>query len=756
MSEITVDSPIGEDSQPAEKGNSVEPFSSLAALWSAHRKLLERRRENGQTPELLAEIELFVTRDQATGKLLDDHGDRWEAQNLLDYWVRELYQARREVPEATLADFDPTLAPELEDDLCPYLGLDAFGTNKHPFFFGRDELIEKMVDCLKYSRFLAIVGPSGSGKSSAALAGLLPKLQTGALHGSKAWRYYRPMVPGVNPLANLARILQPGQASSARWVQRTADRLLQDPAHILTLLHRAGDRPVVLVIDQFEEIFTFCNSDTLRRAFISVLLHLTETPSMRHTVILTMRADLESNLVQLPALQTLYEQAQVRMTAMKAAELRQAITGPADLVGLKFEENLVEEIIREVLGDPAALPLMQFTLLKLWENRDRNRVTWEAYHRLGGVRHTLANSADAFYDSLSAREKETARRILLTIVQSSESTLEIARDRVLRQVLYETGSTQKQVDQMLDRLVEARLVRLIEEHRPEDDQVEIAHAALVRIWPRLVGWLEEERVNMRHRRRLMTMAEQWEALGHDRSALLRGVLLEEALAYDDLSSLETAFVEASAIAAQEERREKELARRRELEQARALAEVERKRAAESARSARRLRRLATALTIVFVVALVTALLAARNREIAENNAATAIANEVVADTLRVTAEASLATAVSASDAARAEANLRATAEADARQQRHIAEAERDTAEESALEAERARQAAEASALEAEANAREAEAQSRLASARELASAAVDQLNSDPQLSLLLALEAVNLTVSSGDPTPAEA
>lgn len=768
MSEITVDSSTSESSQPAENGDSVEPFPSLAALWAAHRQLLERRRDGGQTPGLLDEIERFIRRDQATGKLLDGHSDRWEAQNLLDYWVRELYQVRREVPDTSLADFDPALAPELDDALCPYLGLDAFGTSKHPFFFGRDELIEKMIDSLKYNRFLAIIGPSGSGKSSTALAGLLPKLQAGALHGSKKWRYLPPMVPGVNPLANLARILQPAPASTSRRVQRMADRLQQDPAHILTLLQRAGDRPVVLVIDQFEEIFTFCKNDSLRRAFISILLHLVETPVIRHTVILTMRTDLESNLVQLPALQTLYERAQVRMTAMKAGELRQAITRPADLVGLKFEENLVEEIIREVLGDPAALPLLQFTLLKLWENRDRNRVTWEAYRASGGVRHALARSADAFYDSLSPREKEIAKRILLTIVEASESPLEVARDRVPRLALYsfpgsETNAAREQVDGVLARLEEARLVRLIREQRPEDDQVEIAHAALFRIWPRLVGWLEEERVNKRHRRRLTTMAEQWEALGHDRSALLRGLLLEEALAYDDLSTPEIAFVEASIEAAQEERLEKEAARRRELEQARALAEVERRRAAESARSARRLSWLATMLTIVFVVALAAALVAARNSQIAGSNAATAVANEAIADRLRVTAESSLATAIAASGAAQAEASLRATAEADAREQRRIAEAERDLAQQNALAAEEARLAAEASAAEAALSAQEAEAQSRLASARELAVAAVDQLGSDPQLSLLLALEAVNLTLDNNPSnaliagsTPAEA
>jgi hypothetical protein len=662
-------------------------------LRAAHRRLLEHRGQNGETPEFLAEIEEFICRGRATGALLDAHSDRWQAQNLLDYWANELSFAHRDAPETILVNFDPSLAPKLDETLCPYLGLEAFGTTKHPFFFGRNLLIDKMVQMLKYSRFLAVVGPSGSGKSSAVLAGLLPQLQIGALHESEKWRYYPPMVPGTNPQVNLAQIIQPPRANNPERVQKMADRLLEEPGYLVKLINRVDKRPVVIVIDQFEEIFTLCEDDGRRRAFFNTLLNLIQTPVARHTVILTMRADVETNLVQFPTLQAAFEQSQVRVAAMKAAELREAIEKPAELVGLKFEENLVDELIREVLGKPAALPLLQFTLLKLWETREHNRVTWQAYRRLGGGRQALANTADAFYDGLSAADQVTARKILLAIVHPGTG-IDITPDRIVRQTLYEIGEPTEQIDQVLDQLVKARLVRLSPGIVSADDQVEFAHESLVRIWPRLVGWLEEDRVAQRHRMRLATMAEQWQVLGRDPSALLRGLLLEEAMRYEGLNEIESAFVAASITAADQERLEKEAAQQRELAQARALAEAERKRAEESARFARRLSRLAFALAAIFAVAVLAALWAARNGEIARQNAATAVANEAVAEQLRVTAESSAARAVAAQSTAEADAGLRATAEADARQQS-------DTAEQKAIEAEEAQATAIASAAEAE-------------------------------------------------------
>lgn len=733
-----------------------EPFTSLTTLRSAHRKLLERRGENSESDEYLTEIITFIEQGVLSGAYLDERSDRWQAQNLLDYWVNELSQARQDTPNSyILVEYNPNFAPILDENIRPYLGLETFGTNKHPFFFGRNTLIELMIEKLKYNRFLAIAGSSGNGKSSAVLAGLIPRLQKGALHGSRNWRYYAPMVPGSDPQANLVRIVHPENATDTKWVQRIARKSILDPSLLAKSIDEHNDQPAVLVIDQFEEIFTFCHDDDKRRAFINTLLELIQIPGTRHTVIITMRTDLESNVVQWPTLQSFYEQSQVRMTAMKASELREVIEKPAELIGLKFEENLVDELVREVLGKPAALPLLQFTLLKLWENRDRNRITWEAYNRLGGSGQALTNTANAFYDSLTPEDKISVRRIFLRIVRPSIE-LEVTRDRVMRTSLYEIGMAQEWVDRVLTQLIEAGLLRLISGTTPDDDMVGLAHESLVRIWPRLAGWLEEERVTQRRRLRLATTAEQWEAAGRDESAHLRGLLLEEALRYEDLNQIESAFVQASVDAAYRAEREREAAQDRQLKQAQALAEAEHRRAEESARFAKRLSRLAIALAVIFVLAVVAAFTAARNGAIAQHNADTALANQIVADQLRVTAESSAATAVFAQNAALADANLRATAESEARQQR-------DAAEQNAQEADNARATAVASAAEAEeartiaeANAREADAQNRLATSRELAAAAIEQLSGDPQLGLLLALEAVNKTYAVNQTASAEA
>lgn len=720
----------------------IASFTSLSVLRSHHRKLLERRGKDGQTTEFLDDVATFVQRGVATGVLLDTRSDRWQAQNLIDYWANELYHARRKASETTLVPYDPNLAPELDDSLCPYLGLQTFGYSQHALFFGRTALIAEMIEKLKYSRFLAIVGPSGSGKSSVAQAGLIPQLQDGALHDSKSWRYYPPVIPGADPQASLAYVLKPKDLKTKEWMAEIKVQSESDSTYLVNLIDQGGAEPAVLIIDQFEELFTVCEDEQKQRAFILTLLNLIQMPNTRHTVIITMRADLESQLVQIPALQAEYEKSQVRVTAMKANEMREVIEKPADLVGLKFEDNLVDEMIGEVLGKSAALPLLQFTLLKLWEHRDHNRVTWEAYRKIGGGQDALANSADAFYDSLSAEEQETAKKILLGIVRPTVER-RISADRLLKVNLYrDIDVPQARFERVLGQLQEARLVRSIPGTTPENDQIGLAHESLARIWPRFIGWIEESRVAQRQRLRLATTAEQWQALGRPDSLILRGLLLEEALQYEDLNALEQLFIDASAKAAHQEEAEKEAVRQRELDQARALAEAERERAEESNRAAKRLARLAAAMLVIFLLAVVAAFWAARNGAIAQQNEMTAANNARIAEELRVEAEQSAATAVFAQEAAMSDANLRATAEAEAQEQR-------DVAEQNASEAELARATAVASAAESAANA-------RLATARELAAAGIDQLNSDPQLGLLLAIEAVNRTLPSDNSVAAEA
>jgi WD40 repeat protein/GAF domain-containing protein len=544
---------INDEKQLKSTNKDAISFPSLSSLRSAHSELLKHHRESGSTTELLAEIEEFIYRGRATGALLDTDEDRWASQSLLDYWSAILYRAGHEPPDATLAEFDSALAPELNDARCPYLGLEAFREEKSNLFYGRQSLLEKLVNYLKENRLLAVVGSSGSGKSSVVLGGLLPKLKVGALPGSENWHYYSPMVPGVNPLENLARLTQPRDVNATGWLQQQVENFQKDPNHLTKLSNEFGNKPCVLVVDQFEEVFTLCRDDSVRQAFIDNLIGLIQSPGVRHTVILTMRTDFESQVARVPVFKDLFEQAQVRVTALDASELREAIEKPAELVGLKFEEGLVEALLQDVLGEPAALPLLQFTLLKLWDNRERNRVTWETYKRLGGGRQALARSADEFYEQLILEEQVTVKRILLRMVRPTEG-LEVTSNRIQRKTLYQAGEARDRVDRVLDKLIQSRLVRLSEGNTPDDAQVEVAHEALVRNWPRLVNWLEDERVNMRQRLRLTVAAEQWEAQGRDPSALLRGVLLNEALSYEDLNELESEFVQHSIKAERNSRR----------------------------------------------------------------------------------------------------------------------------------------------------------------------------------------------------------
>jgi energy-coupling factor transporter ATP-binding protein EcfA2 len=600
-------------------------------MRNTHGELLKRHRQNGGTPAFLAEVEEFLRRGQATGALLDDEHDRWTAQSLLDYWMTTLYRAGQEPRDATLDEFDPALAPELDDALCPYLGLDAFSEENAGLFFGRQRLIDSLTRRTESHRLLAIVGPSGSGKSSVVRAGLLPRLKGGALPGSQMWHYPPPMIPGSQPLASLALLLRPPEVNLVAWNQIQIERLKQDPDTLAVLLDKMIDRPSVLVVDQFEELFTLCEDEHTRQRFIDNLLKLVDAPAAKHTIILTMRSDFETFVTRSPTLHPLFETAKVYVPPLSAGDLRDAIEKPAEQVGLKFETGVVDELIQEILGEPAALPLLQFTLLKLWENRERNRVTMATYRQIGGGRLALARSADEFYNSLIPEEQVTAKRILLRMVRPGEG-LEVTSSRIRRADLYRAGEARDRVDRVLSKLIQARLVRLTAGDVSSDAQVEVAHEALVRNWPTLVDWLEDEREILRQRQRLTSAAEQWNARGRDVNLLLRGAPAFEALRYPDLNRLERDFVRASLAeierteqekealqqreeAARQQQRE-EAARQRELAQAHELAaeqqrraEAERKRVEAQSRLGRRLRRLAVALAVVSMIAIITAVYA---------------------------------------------------------------------------------------------------------------------------------------------------
>lgn len=754
---------MSENKAVDKKDGRLKRYQSLAAMRTAHAKLVQKRREKGVTPEFLAQVTTFIMRGKGIGALLDSVKDRQAGQSLLDYWENVLNKKGQESIDPTLEEFDPTLAPEIPDELCPYLGLDAFREGNQNIFFGRQRLVNQLVQQLQTRRLLAVVGPSGSGKSSVVLAGLLPLLRNGALPESENWHYLPAMVPGSRPLMNLAQILQPVD-SRFNWTARQPGLFRENSAHLLQLLPtKDADTPVVLTIDQFEEIFTLCQDDEARHAFVNNLIQFAQDGRSRHIIILTMRTDFESHIARLPSFQPLFDDALMPVTSLNASELRDAIERPAELVGLKFEEGVIDALLKDILGEPAALPLLQFTLLKLWELRQRNRVTWEAYRQLEGGRHALANSADALYDSLIPEDQRTLKNILLRMVRPGAG-LEVTSNRVRQTDLFTAGEAQDRVARVLQRLVDARLLRLTEGDSPDNVQVEVAHEALVRNWPRLVDWLEDERENIRRRLRLTTAAEQWELLDRDESVLFRGVVLAEALSFSNLNPLEAEFIAACQAAVVREEEEKRAVRERELAQARKLFETERQRVQEREQANRWLSRLVIALAALVIISFITAGLAIRNGNIAGENAALAEeARQQEADaraTAVFSAHEAAENAATAVAAQQQEAIARATSDANALiadQAREEEAAARATAVASAGVAAAEAAEAEAARAQAEAAQKEAEQRTQEVIARTLAGNAIEQQDSNPELSLLLALEAVNVALVNDDlvPTVAE-
>jgi len=577
------------------------------------------------------------------------------------------------------------------DGRCPFPGLLAFGAryaasgqkeeDDRAFFFGRKALVDKLVGRLMEHGFLAVLGPSGCGKSSLVLAGLVPTLQEGDPPHRMAY-----LTPGSEPLAQLEAAL--AAASS-------------------------GDGgPNLIVVDQFEELFTLCRHESKRQVFVNRLLVLSASTAL----VLTMRADFWGECAAYPALKEEMQAHQELVAPMDAAALRRAMERQADHVGLRFEAGLGEAILDDVEGEPGAMPLLQHALLLLWQRRHGRWLRWEEYRAIGGIRQAIAHTADEVYLGLAGQEQARMRDIFLRLTSLEEAPAGAeARDtrrRVGLAELVPAGREPTDTEALVKRLADARLMVTSLNAASGQDEVEVAHEALIRHWPRLRGWLNEDRAELHLREGVREAALEWEANGQEEAYLVhRGGRLEDAEALHRqprfaLNELEQAYVEACGRLRERERREKEAQQRRELEAARKLAE-------EQAASATRIRRRAVVIGAVGIVALVLAVLSTlfwlrAQDSAADANAAStrAVANEAEANNQKGTAEA---------NAVEAEANLR-------------------TANVRGTEAVAARQTAEA-------HAEEAQRQAHIAQARELAALASGQLDEDLDLALLLGVEA---------------
>lgn len=500
----------------------------------------------------------------------------------------------------------------------PYRGLEYFDIEHQDFFFGREALIGWLTDALRLSpgarenRFLALIGPSGSGKSSLARAGLLAAIRGGQLPGSAEWPIAA-FLPGAQPLENLAIALapftgtekMPAAIRSQAEEYRRSERTLALSASLG--LSATPSRRLVILVDQFEEVFTQCSDASERQALIDNLMVAANEHGGQTIVLLTLRADLYGECSGYPVLAAALSDHQVLVGPMQEAELRRAIERPALLAGAEFERGLVNALLDEVRDQPGSLPLLEDTLLELWQRREGRKLTHAGYQAIGRVPGALERRAEEVYANCSGPEQQILRRVFLRLVQSIEGGGS-ARRRVTLEELLPADGNGKQVEDVVHRLAgpQARLLTL--QAQGSIDYIDVAHEALIRSWPRLRSWMDEDDEFQLWLKRLNARRLEWERTDRHPDSLLRGALLNEAERWlqarrEDLNHEEKGFVEAS-LSVRSMREEEVRQQQRELnaEQQRRL-EAETERANLKAKSAARLRRLALVLAASLVAVL---------------------------------------------------------------------------------------------------------------------------------------------------------
>ncbi|MBV9170655.1 MAG: hypothetical protein JOZ81_11275, partial [Chloroflexi bacterium] len=505
----------------------TEPlYPSLAALRLKHRELRTSFDRNNPSAQALSEIEQFLRAAARTGSVLFDEQSRTAAQGIVDYWTAALYRARRHPPETQLDPFNPPSRPP--SVVCPFPGLSPFDDTTRDYFLGRDKVVADLCARLVRGRFVVVTGPRGSGKSSIVRAGLVPALRSGALPGSDRWRYLGPVVPGRRPLHSLALALAPSPDDPAagmaeEWAAEAAAVLRVSPRQLGDLLQDQG--PSLLVVDQLEDVLPGPGEvlDDDRQAFIDCLIQLITRDDVPCALVAT-RTDDPVDPAYHAADALLSESASFDVPDLGTAELRAAIVRPADLVGVTFDPDIVEDLVRALVGVPVSPPLLQFVLAHLWDKRDGFTISaaaydalmWDPRRRRTNAGAALARIAQQQFDQLAEDPAAQAafKSILLELVVPEEGS-EIRMLRLplgaLRQKVGDDGAFER----ALAALVAGRLVRCSAEGA-EETWVEVVHAGLARNWPMLDGWLVDVRLSQARRRQLQTATRSW--LEHDRTS----------------------------------------------------------------------------------------------------------------------------------------------------------------------------------------------------------------------------------------------
>lgn len=498
-----------------------------------------------------------------------------------------------------LAGESPT--PRVVGD-SPYKGLSPFGPRDSDVFFGRSAVTQRIRAAVAERGVAVIVGSSGSGKSSVISAGLVPILLGQRSEGStppagsgQAQPITRVVVmrPGHDPVAALDEALSRPQGNAA-------------PQDLSSTL---------LIIDQFEEVFTAGADENVRTLFFDRLLTPAASADERAPkLLLAMRADFVGDALRYAALADLLQRYTILLGPLDRADLRQVIEEPARLRGVAFEPGLVDRLLVDIGDGLGQLPLLQFALTQLWDRQSDGWVTHEAFDAIGGVRGALAGYAEEVFAELSATQQEQAHHIFLTLVQPALDATDVRRMATRSEI-------GEQRWPLVQHLANARL--LVTNHNPRTGEtVELAHEALIREWARLQAWVELDREFQTWRQRTRAALAAWQESPSDETALLNGLRLLEAERWlgernDEISVQTQEFVTASIAAREQRNLAEEAARQRELANAQALANAEHTRADAEARGRRQLAWLTVGLIVVAVLAVFAAIFAFRAQQRAD-------------------------------------------------------------------------------------------------------------------------------------------
>ncbi len=532
----------------------------------AHQEMMRILAHSGQKGAAIKQYEACLL-------VLDEELGLRPSQETMDLY-ESILDDRLTLPEKDATHFESSsLKP-------PFKGLQHFDVEDAELFFGREELTNILVSKIKNSAFLAVIGASGSGKSSLIRAGLIPSLgqysgqdaKSRTLAGSKYWPVHL-LTPTAQPLEALAASLT-RDAESVTATATLIDDMTNDARslhlYVRKLLARQRAERLLLVIDQFEELFTLCRDETERSAFIENLTKAADKSVSGPTiVVITLRADFYAHCAQYPGLRQLLETNQAYIGQMGFDELRLAIEGPSLREGYTLETGLVELLLSDIgagegtFAEPGSLPLLSHALLETWKRRQERLMTLEGYLESGGIRGAIAKTAErVFQQEFDQEQQEIARKIFLRLTELGEGTQDTRR-RATFEELYSYTEKPGAIKTVIQRMAEARLISISEK------SVEVAHEALIREWPQLQEWLDEDREGLKLHRQLTEAANGWLELERDPGALLRGVRLAQTGHWainniEELNPFEQEYLRASQRAEQARKDRRKSRIRREL------------------------------------------------------------------------------------------------------------------------------------------------------------------------------------------------